>query len=52
MKKGYIWKSEQDLNGSYFYTQNQGEINMGAVLAFVAGTAVGIVVMCLIQIKR
>ena len=24
----------------------------GAVLAFVAGTAVGIVVMCLIQIKR
>ena len=44
--------SEQDLNWSYFYTQNQGEINMGAVLAFVAGTAVGSVVMCLIQIKR
>ncbi len=37
---------------SYFYTQNQGEINMGAVLAFVAGAIVGIGAMCLLQINR
>lgn len=37
---------------SYFYIQNQGEINMGAVLAFVAGAIVGIWAMCLLQINR
>lgn len=37
---------------SYFYTQNQGEINMGAVLAFVAGSIIGIGIMCLLQINR
>lgn len=47
-----IWKSGQDRKGLIFYTQNQGEINMGAVLAFVAGAIVGIWAMCLLQINR